>query len=376
MDVKTQVTRVPSTLANLGYNFRMNELNDRVEVNGVPISDVIESEMMNKLRQRGFTSEKACRDAWISEAARNRFHPVKEYFNQLSYDGSKAISALSNFFVDDDGTFEPWLRRWLIGAVRRGIAWRGDQNRVWVLLGKQGLGKSQFADWLCPPQLKKYFQARPIFPSKTDDRLALAFTWIWEVAELGATTERSHRELLKHYLSMTGVTERGPYGKHPLVKPALTSFIATSNKDELFYDPTGYRRYMTTKINSIDWSYAEAVNIDQVWAEASMLYVAGESADLTTNEAQLAESNCKGYEMENVVEGMIVKHYNIDPTNTSAWTASADIVAMLTNIGGWKGSTKKLTMEISDAMHNFGVRKIPRRPPGKTSTCQGYEGVW
>jgi predicted P-loop ATPase len=379
MDVKSQVAHVPIALKTLGYDVRLNVLSDRVEVNGQPISDVVEAELLTNLREQHVTSSQAARDAWIAEAARYKFHPVKNYLNSLSYQGGSVIADLATYF-NSDGNFETWLRRWLIGAVRRGLAWRGDQNRTLVLVGKQNLGKSKFVDWLCPPALKRYFLARPIFPDVKDDRLALAYTWIWEVSELGATTSKADRNMLKHFLSREWIVERPPYGKHPIEKPALTNFIGTANSENsgLFYDPTGYRRFMVTKIDAIDWSYAETINLDQLWAEASMLYLAGEPADLTPDEVSLAENISKELETENPVEGMILKHFSIDPSDTIAWKSTAEILEKLSdpNLGGsWRGTTNQLAKQLAEAMTNLGAKRTRRRPVSGQNPVWGYEGV-
>ena len=134
-------------------------------------------------------------------------------------------------------------------------------------------------------------------PDDKTSRLALATVWLWELKELGAVTRRADRESLKAWLTLESISERPAYGRHPIFKPAITSFIATVNNEGGFFnDPTGSRRYMTLAIDEINWGYAQAVSIDQFWAQAAALYQAGEDWNLAPEERALVEMVNDEYE--------------------------------------------------------------------------------
>ena len=160
----------------------------------------------------------------------------------------------------------------MIGAVAR--AYTGKQNAVLVLDGPQDIGKSQFARWLCP--LPGLFKDGGINPDNKDDNLLAIRSFVWEVSELGATTRRADVEALKGFLSREQFTLRPAYAHFDVVKPGLASFVGTvNNSSGIFSDPTGSRRYWTTTVTSIDWTYTQHVTLSQVWAEAVAAYRAG-----------------------------------------------------------------------------------------------------
>lgn len=142
-------------LASQGYHFRLNEADDTLEVNGIPITDVKRAEIRERLRDRGYGRYlAAAEDSILAEGARHSYHPVREYLESLNWDGDCHISKLATYFTDDDGMFGIYLRHFLIGAVRR--VFTGKHHRVLTLEGPQNIGKSQFAAWLASP-LPGYF---------------------------------------------------------------------------------------------------------------------------------------------------------------------------------------------------------------------------
>ncbi len=114
----------------LGYSFRLNELDDSVEVNGRRMDDVTEAELLSRLHTKGLKSADVARRAFITDAAQNRYHPIKQYLESLEWDGNDHIAALARYFTDAhdpilyaNGTqrrvIHTWLHRWIIGAVAK-----------------------------------------------------------------------------------------------------------------------------------------------------------------------------------------------------------------------------------------------------------------
>ena len=367
-----KVTDSPvAVLKKQGFTFRINELNDQLEVNGRPISDVVEAILRHELRKYGFKVNPAL-DEIITYADRNRYHPIRDYLNGLKYDGGSHIETLASYFTNPDGCFYEWLRKWLIGAVRR-VLHPGAQNRVLVLEGPQNKGKSKFVEWLCPDPLKSHFRTGPVDPANKDHKIALFETWIWEIAELGSTTRKADREALKQHLTIEHVAERLPYGKYPVHKPALTSFIGTLNDEGgVLSDPTGNRRFMFCKITDIDWQgYTQAVNVDDIWAEAVMLYLAGESADLSPEQSELAANQNAKYEVEDPLENLVRTHFVITPGGND-FMRSSDMISILLDPskGNFKGTTDLVSKRLSALMVKLGIER------GRDSDkMRGYYGI-
>lgn len=361
-------------LTEKGYHFRLNQCDDSVEVNGERISDVIRAKMRTQLRDRGYGKYLAAADdAAISDAARNAYHPVRDYLKGLKWDGGAHIAKLAGYVTDANQVFPLYLRKWLIGAIAR--AYTGTQNAVLVLDGPQGLGKSQFVRWLCP--LQQLFVDSNINPDDKDCGMLAIRSWIWEVSELGATTKRADMEALKGFLSREVFTLRPAYARYEIVKPGLASFVGTvNNSSGIFSDPTGSRRYWATTLTALDWGYTHQVNLAQVWAEAHSAYLAGETWTLTTDQAVKAKEVNDEYAFADPVEDLLRKFFILDPKanpeDERSWTSTADILTVLQN-NGLGQQAHSNSMRLSATLKRLGHEK---RRGGHDGKINGYVGVW
>ena len=114
-------------LGEHGYQFRMNECDDSLECNKQRMSDVLRAEVRAVLRDAGYRKHLlAAEDAYLAEAGRHKYHPVREYLDSLEWDGAAWIETLASYFTNAQGVFPVYLRKWLIGAVAR--AYEGCQE--------------------------------------------------------------------------------------------------------------------------------------------------------------------------------------------------------------------------------------------------------
>lgn len=360
-------------LTDFGYTFRMNDLNDVIEVNGVPISDNLAAMIRRQMRDKGYLFVDEMQDAYIAEAWVNRYHPVRDYLDTLAWDGQPHIAHMASYFTDRDGAFGTFVRRWLIGAVAR--ARKAEQNVMLVLAGPQGLGKSHWVKWLASVVNRDLYVEAAIHPEDKDDMIRLASKWIWEVSELGSTTRKADVEALKGFLTRHQVTARRPYGHFDMIKPTLASFVGTVNDAGGFLtDPTGNRRFLSLSMLGINWAYQEACDPHQVWAEANAAYLAGEPWQLQPDERQLAEQINATYEVDDPIEGILKKYFYVDPTHTHEWTPSTEILAVLEQ-NGLKGHTRAHAMALGAVMTHLGVERR-KRDNQHHQKVWGYVGVW
>lgn len=380
-----------AALKHLGFYFRLNDLDDRIEVNGARLTDEIKARMKNRMRDLGFKRQQIAdmQDAYLEEAADNRYHPIKEYLQSLTWNSDDHIRMLAGYFQDkhapvtyDDGSRESviyvWLKRWLVAAVGKVFAGNSvnAQNAVLVLEGDQNLGKSTFARWLCSG-IPRYFIEKSIDPDSKEDERRLANKWVWEIGELGATTRKADREALKSFLTKETVTWRNPYAEEDSEKPALASFIGTVNNEGGFLqDATGTRRFMTVGLLKIDHSYIQNIDIDQVWAQAFYLYTSGEPWRLTAEETITREELNNEYKVEDPYDGWVRRFFDIDLTRaankTPGWFCTTQqIVSELKN-QGVTDNTTAISMRLATTMKGLGLEKD--RYPIRTGPM-GYWGL-
>jgi hypothetical protein len=360
----------------LGYKFTLNEMNDAVFLNGTRLTDPIEAKINNSMREHGYKIDAYLKDTRLQMAYENRFHPIRDYLTGLSWDGKDHIGELASYFHDKHDVFPILLRKFLIGAVARVLRPNdGIQNPMLVLDGPQNTGKSYFAWWLCSP-IPAYFLDSAIAPGEKDNMIRACSYFIWEVSELGATTRRADLEALKAFITQRTVTVRVPYGKHDIQKPPTASFIGTINNVAGFLsDPTGHRRYRTCTLKGIDWTYSKAVNIDNVWAQAVELCLSGETNELDkATQAKVNQINA-GYEIDDPLEYIIFKNYNVDPQKTGFCTPTAEIIKELRSAGEIiDGNDRQLEMRISAILVRAGCEKTTTTINGRR--VRAWVGVW
>jgi hypothetical protein len=361
-----------SALADAGYTFRLNELDDTVEMNGTRLDDITRSTILNDLRDRGLKSAAWAEDAVNALAARDRYHPVLDFLRALKWDGRDHIAVLARHLKSNDPKWvELVLRRFFVGAVAKALD--QQQNFVLVLAGPQNIGKSYFAAWQNPLG-RRFHVELPIRPDDKDDRLRLIRNLTWEVGELGATTRRADVEALKSFVTLRDVTVRKPYGHHDIEKPALASFIGTINPSGSGFltDTTGNRRFVPIEITSIDRDYTKRLDPGQVWAQALALYRAGEPWELNEQEATTRDEMNEQYMVDSAVEGFFHRTYRIEP-DAQEWIPAADILQDM-EFAGLKINQNEALKRLADLLKKEGVEK-GRPREGGTGRPISYRGL-
>jgi hypothetical protein len=365
-------------LNSLGYHFSLNIMDDSIYINGVKMDDINKDTMLFELGNLGYDSEKKAEKAWKFEADQNRFHPVADYLKSLKWDGQDHIGKMASYFKDREGKFPLYVRKWLIGAVAKVLpVQRGVQNRMLVLAGTQGLGKSKWIEWLVQ-DLTDFYIAKDIKPASNDDHLRKMRKWVWEVPEVSSTTRKAEAEELKHFLSGEWVTARTPYGHFDLHKPALANFIGTDNPEGVGFlsDSTGSRRYMISTIESIDWrGYTANVDVKQVWAQAVALVEAGEDWNLNEEEAKEAAAINEQFEMEDSLEQYLYKYFIIDPEHPEYVMATSEIVDILRLQEDFSVSDRSLQNRIAKILTKKGLKKDKFTPVGFSGRVNGWFGI-
>ena len=283
-----QSERIAADLAAWGYgDIWLNEMDNDVMVGDLRLDDVTEAQINTTARDNSYAELKllsALKDTIVAIAAKKRKHPLRDYLDGLKWDGQDHVATLAGYVFDThdeityaDGerrtVFHAFLLRWLVGSVAKihGDVTAARDNRVLVLAGQQGIGKSHLVGYLCA--LPDYLVERHVDPDNKDTSLLRARTWIWEISELGATTKRADVEALKAFITATTVTERKSYGHFDTKVPAIASYVGTVNPDGAGFltDTTGNRRFAIVELQHIDHRYT-SIDVAQVWAQVMHIW--------------------------------------------------------------------------------------------------------
>lgn len=213
-------------------------------------------------------------------AHRNRFHPVKQYLDSLSWDGVARIDTwlITSAAADDTPYVRAISAIMLIAAVRR-IRTPGakyDEMVVWE--SPQGMNKSSAAQALCPnPQ---WFSDGIHLNSPPKELIeATLGKWIIEASDL-AGKRKSDIDQLKAMMSrQVDGPARMAYAHFPIQRPRHFILIGTTNSSAYLTDSTGARRFWPMAVRRFDLEWI-VKHRDQLWAEACVREAQGESIRL------------------------------------------------------------------------------------------------
>lgn len=97
-------------------------------------------------RHYSLSSEKKLRSAVDIIANKNRYYPIRDKLNSLTWDGLPRIrNCLHHFLgVAEDDYTEALMQHFLLGAIRRVFHPGSKYEEILCLVGGQGIGKSTF----------------------------------------------------------------------------------------------------------------------------------------------------------------------------------------------------------------------------------------
>ncbi len=202
-------------------------------------------------------------EAAYAVADQNKFHPVREYFFELVWDG---LPRVDHFFttyceVADDAYTREVARILFLSAVARILTPGCKVDTMPVLIGAQGLRKSSLVETLAVG----FYADTALDLGSKDAYQNLSGVMLYEIGEMTGLKE-SNRQ--KNFLSSRVDRYRPPYAKLPQDFDRQCIFVATTNEFTGHSDDhTGARRFLPVKLKTI---HLESIrtDVDQLWAEA------------------------------------------------------------------------------------------------------------
>lgn len=243
-------------------------------------------------RVYGIWSPTKFRDALLAVISAERvYHPIKEYFETLAWDGEERIDRLLVDYLgaEDNAYTRAVTRKTLCAAVARVYEPGVKFDSILVLNGPQGIGKSTlFA------RLGREWYSDSLTISDMRDKTAaekLQGYWILELGEL-AGIKKVDVETVKSFITRTDDKFRQSYGVTVESHPRNNVIVGSTNAESGFLrDITGNRRFwpvlVTGKGKRNVWDITPEV-VDQLWAEAIEKYRDGEELFLKGDVAALA----------------------------------------------------------------------------------------
>ncbi len=260
-------------------------------------------------------------DAVAACASDQAYHPVRDYLNALTWDGTERLDAL---FIDYLGAensayTRAITRKAFAAAVARVMSPGCKYDTMLVLVGSQGRHKSSIlkklgGDW--------FSDSLRTFGDK-DSMETIQGTWINEVAEMQAMG-KADVDAVKMFLSKTNDYYRAAYGRYTADRPRQCVFFGTTNSRECLTDPSGGRRFWVLDIDQ----QTRAKNVftdldgerDQIWAEAVTRWKLGETLflppELETTAREMQEAHRARHPWEGMIQDFLEQEI---PADWSCW---------------------------------------------------------
>lgn len=243
--------------------------------------------------QYGIYSDPKMKSALLMIANQRGYHPIKDYFERIVWDGTPRLDKLFIDLLDaeDNAYTREATRKIFMAAVARTYSEQVKFDQMLVLVGKQGAGKST----LLKKMGKQWFTDQLSVSDMKDSKKAgeqIEGKLIVEVQEL-AGLRNADAEVVKSFISSESDRYRAAYGYNSEDRPRRSVLFGTTNETSGFLlDTTGNRRFWPIHVNAQDARRVFALTdaeIDQYWAEAVHYYRQSHPLTLSAEAASLAE---------------------------------------------------------------------------------------
>lgn len=236
----------------------------------------------------GVTGKDKIKDAKDAVFTRRRVHPIRDYLNSLTWDGTPRLDTLIVDYlgVEDTALNRAMTRKHFTAAVARVMNPGCKYDYCLIVTGAEGIGKST----LFSVMGGEWFNDSLVTMEGKSGMEQARGGWVIELPELGSI-KRSDVEQVKAYISRQDDTYRPAYGTVTEKHPRQCIFCGTTNETYFLKGDTGNRRFWVMAANADRRKHNDVkadlmAERDQVWAEAVERWKEGEKlylpADMET----------------------------------------------------------------------------------------------
>lgn len=256
---------------------RLDEFADRVILDGRPLKDSDVSVVQGWLFSRSPKVRASAETVWagiLLAASRSAFHPVRDWFRSLVWDGTARLNwLLPAYFGTEDTDYHRAVGAgFVLGMVARVMRPGCQVDTLPVFEGKQGARKSSALRVLAG---NEWFDDGMIDPANKDSEAGLQGILLHEIAEFDGLTRKGNKEAIKAFISRRVGRYRPSYGRVFVERPRQSCFAGTTNSSTYLDDETGARRFRPVVCEDIDLAALER-DRSQLWAEAVARFDRGE----------------------------------------------------------------------------------------------------
>lgn len=312
-----------------------------------------------------------CADALSLTLERHRFHPVKDYFNSLKWDGVKRVETLViDYLGAKDNAYTRFvIKKWLVAGVARIYNPGTKFDYVPILSGPGGIGKSTFFrklarnDWYTE-SLKKFDDDKSTMEVMTGKLIA-------EFSEL-SNMKKSGVDSVKAFITKIEFNARLAYERRATRHLIHWLYCGTTNDKEFLKDKTGNRRFWPVDVyegkhNKNVFKDLD-IEVDQIWAEAIKYYKEGYSIYTDKEEESLANEQQSAHmendELEQILEDRLEWDAPKEQWKDYTYTEIITGLNLSDRLKGYARQNLKLILEKNGVYQHWrGRSRVYRIPP-------------
>jgi len=257
---------------------RFNEITRNFEIKGVEMTDRHLAQFYSLVWHK--IDESISKDKiWTliqSKENTPSFNPIHDfYLNNQNVIPDNEFEKLKSCFVIDAKLFhndefkditdylDIYLKKWLLGII--GSSFGTYSLMILVLVGEQGIKKTEFFRNLLPKELRKYYAESNLDEGK-DSEILMCKKLLIVDDEFGGKSKKDATKL-KRLSSQQTFSIRAPYGRITEDLQRLAVLGGTSNDSEVINDPTGNRRIIPINLISFDIDKYKAIDKVKLFIE-------------------------------------------------------------------------------------------------------------
>ena len=207
---------------------------------------------------------------YLESAHIPNYNPVHEFLAGCGEWDRKAnyIEDFARRLPTDYALWPKYFHRWLLAMVAQAMNINRDygNSMVPMLIGGEGIKKSNFCKNILPPSMREYYMDDIKMENAEQVERVLGRMWLVCIDEFNAKTDREQAKV-KRLLTEKDVQVRKMRSDQYTMTPRLCSFIATTNDPTPLSSAEGNRRYLCIEVKGeIDMS--ERVPYKQLFAQA------------------------------------------------------------------------------------------------------------
>jgi len=368
------IFHVVENYLNENYDIRHNSISLDIEISKKETDSFVsinENSLWIEIQKAGIKIPLNSLIAILKSDFVERYNPIYDYFetiNKTPYNPDTEPDYITQYLDyltlandDDLSEFRYHWKKWVARAARCTLDPKFFNKQCFVLSDRgvgQNIGKSSWIRYLMPENLENYI-AENIDKDK-DSRVALVKNMIINLEELSVLHKKNIDDL-KELFSKVQINERLPYDRKNSILPRIASFIGSTNQTTFLQDETGSVRWLIFTIKSIDWSYKNKFNIDNLWRQAYFLaFSFNFDMELTKEDIINNEKRNENYtivrEEQELIQHLFEKPFFEDEVNTDYLTATE----ILKYISAWSKLPRLNNIWVGKAINKLGYKREKR----------------